>query len=133
MCWCVTTSSSRSSIACPRAASACSSSSSAFAEFGPESISVSGSSSIRYAFTRPTANGVGIARQWMPCAAALRERGRGRLGALGVGLRGRAHARISASTSSRRRSMSSRETSDSRHRRSSGSVFDGRTLKCQSS
>ncbi len=25
------------------------------------------------------------------------------------------------------------ETSDSRHRRSSGSVFEGRTLKCQSS
>ena len=49
------------------------------------------------------------------------------------GLLGVAHERISASTSSRRRSMSSRETSDSRHRRSSGSVFDGRTLKCQSS
>ena len=31
-----------------------------------------------------------------------------------------------------RRSMSSRETSDSRLSRSSGSVFDGRTLKCQS-
>ena len=44
-----------------------------------------------------------------------------------------AHERITASTSSRRRSMSSRETSDSRQRRSSGSVFDGRTLKCQSS
>ena len=29
--------------------------------------------------------------------------------------------------------MSSGETSDSRHRRSSGSVLDGRTLKCQSS
>ena len=44
-----------------------------------------------------------------------------------------AHERISASTSSRRRSMSSTETSDSRHRRSSGSVLEGRTLKCQSS
>ena len=41
--------------------------------------------------------------------------------------------RISSSTSSRRRSMSSCERSDSRHRRSSGSVLDGRTLKCQSS
>ena len=42
------------------------------------------------------------------------------------------HARISPRTSSRRRSMSSRETSDSRLRRSSGSVLEGRTLKCQS-
>ena len=41
--------------------------------------------------------------------------------------------RISPSTSSRRRSMSSGETSDSSVRRSSGSVFDARTLKCQSS
>ena len=39
---------------------------------------------------------------------------------------------ISASTSSRLRSISSRERA-SRLRRSSGSVFDGRTLKCQSS
>ena len=46
---------------------------------------------------------------------------------------GPAHERISASTSSRRRSMSCAETSDSRHRRSRGSVFEGRTLKCQSS
>ena len=44
-----------------------------------------------------------------------------------------AHARISASTSSRFSSMCSRERSDSRLSRSSGSVFDGRTLKCQSS
>ena len=44
-----------------------------------------------------------------------------------------ADERISASTSSRRRSMSSGETSDSRHRRSSGSVLEARTLKCQSS
>ena len=42
------------------------------------------------------------------------------------------HERISASTSSRFSSMCSRETSDSRLRRSSGSVLDGRTLKCQS-
>ena len=44
-----------------------------------------------------------------------------------------AHERMIPRTSSRRRSMSSRETSDSRHSRSSGSVFDVRTLKCQSS
>jgi hypothetical protein len=44
-----------------------------------------------------------------------------------------AHARISSSTSSRFSSMCSRETTDSRFSRSSGSVFDGRTLKCQSS
>ncbi len=44
-----------------------------------------------------------------------------------------AHERITASTSSRRRSMSCRERSDSRQRRSSGSVLEGRTLKCQSS
>ena len=42
------------------------------------------------------------------------------------------HERIRPSTSSRFASMSSRETSDSRLRRSSGSVLDGRTLKCQS-
>ena len=42
------------------------------------------------------------------------------------------HARISPRISSRFSSMCSRETSDSRLRRSSGSVFDGRTLKCQS-
>src|SRR5579884_284838 len=54
------------------------------------------------------------------------------VGARGAPIR-RRHERITASTSSRRRSMSSRERSDSRHRRSSGSVLDGRTLKCQSS
>ncbi len=43
------------------------------------------------------------------------------------------HERIRSSTSSRRRSMSSWETRLSRFRRSSGSVLDGRTLKCQSS
>ena len=43
------------------------------------------------------------------------------------------HARISASTSSRFSSMCSRERSDSRLRRSSGSVLEDRTLKCQSS
>ena len=42
------------------------------------------------------------------------------------------HERISARTSSRLCSMSSLETSDSRLRRRSGSVFEGRTLKCQS-
>jgi hypothetical protein len=42
------------------------------------------------------------------------------------------HDLISSSTASRFSSMSSRETSDSRLRRSSGSVFEGRTLKCQS-
>ena len=40
-------------------------------------------------------------------------------------------ARTSASTSSRRRSISARENA-SRFSRSSGSVFEGRTLKCQS-
>ena len=45
----------------------------------------------------------------------------------------RAYSRIRASTSSRRVSMSACETRLSRHRRSSGSVFDIRTLKCQSS
>ena len=45
----------------------------------------------------------------------------------------RGHERIRSSTSSRRRSMSCWETRLSRFRRSSGSVFDGRTLKCQSS
>ena len=45
-----------------------------------------------------------------------------------------AHARISASTSSRFVApCAPAETSDSRFRRSSGSVFEGRTLKCQSS
>src|SRR5207302_9889066 len=43
-----------------------------------------------------------------------------------------AHARISERTSSRFRSISSCERA-SRFSRSSGSVFDGRTLKCQSS
>jgi hypothetical protein len=43
------------------------------------------------------------------------------------------HDLITPSTSSRLRSMSSRERTDSRHSRSSGSVFDGRTLKRQSS
>src|ERR1700678_4417513 len=70
MCWWVMTSSSMSSTACPRAASACSSSSSALAEFAPESTSVSVESSIRYAFIRPTMNGVGTASRWMPASAA---------------------------------------------------------------
>ena len=56
---------------------------------------------------------------------------------LGVGVPvagvGSGHERIRPSTSSRLASMSATETSDSRHRRSSGSVLDARTLKCQSS
>ena len=44
-----------------------------------------------------------------------------------------AHPRMISSTSSRLASMSSSETSDSRQRRSSGSVLEARTLKCQSS
>ena len=44
-----------------------------------------------------------------------------------------AHERMIPRISSRRCSMSSCDTSDSRHSRSSGSVFDERTLKCQSS
>ena len=68
-----------------------------------------------------------------------RERGRdaqavdaGERGLLQCLLGSQGHARISPRTSSRLRSMSSRETSDSRLSRSSGSVLDGRTLKCQS-
>ncbi len=94
MCWWLMTSSSRSSMRCPRAASSCSSSSSAFAEFGPESMSVSGSSSIRYALTRPTWNGVGIAD---PVDARLGGAASPRARRAPV-----AHERISASTSSRR-------------------------------
>ena len=75
--------------------------------------------------TRPTANGVGTAMRWMPASAARAWR------LLCVDVVGQ--ERISPSTSSRRRSMSSGETSDSSVRRSSGSVFDARTLKCQSS
>ena len=52
-----------------------------------------------------------------------RESVHARLGGRGEGVF--AHARISASTSSRFSSMCSRETSDSRFRRSSGSVLDG--------
>src|SRR5204862_7211742 len=47
-------------------------------------------------------------------------------------LEGRLHERISSSTSSRLRSISSWDVA-SRLRRRSGSVFEGRTLKCQSS
>ena len=43
------------------------------------------------------------------------------------------HERISVSSSSRRRSMSSWEIRLSRFSRRSGSVLEGRTLKCQSS
>ena len=69
-----------------------------------------------------------------------RERGRdlqpvdaGERGLLQCLLRRERHSRPDQpSTSSRRRSMSSREISDSRLSRSSGSVLEGRTLKCQS-
>src|SRR5687768_9967040 len=70
MCWWETTISSRSSTRRPCSASARSSRSSDLPEFGPVSTSVSGSSSIRYALTDPTMNGVGIVRRWMPAAAA---------------------------------------------------------------
>jgi hypothetical protein len=50
----------------------------------------------------------------------------------GSGESGECYDRISSSTSSRFCSMSSGDTSDSRLSRSRGSVFDGRTLKCQS-
>ena len=63
-------------------------------------------------------------------------RGDGEAVDAGGGRRGEgvvAHARITPSTSSRFSSMCSSETSDSRFRRRSGSVFEGRTLKCQSS
>src|SRR5690349_17909762 len=49
------------------------------------------------------------------------------------GREGGGHARMIPRTSSRRASMSACETRLSRLSRSSGSVFDGRTLKCQSS
>ena len=120
MCWWVTITSSRSSIALPCAASARCSSSSARPEFGP---------------------GVDererLVLDQVAVDAADRERRRDRQ-AVDAGLGGGgegvvAHARISASTSSRFSSMWSGETSDSRFSRSSGSVFDGRTLKCQSS
>ena len=42
------------------------------------------------------------------------------------------YERMSSRTSSRRAAMSAGDTSDSRFSRSSGSVLDGRTLKCQS-
>jgi hypothetical protein len=57
----------------PCSPSARSSASSDVPEFGPVSTSVSGSSSSRRTLTRPTWNGVGIARPWMRAAAA-RER-----------------------------------------------------------
>ena len=126
MCWWEMTISSRSSTRRPCAASARSSASSAVPEFGPLSTSVSGSSSMRYVLTRPIRNGVGIGRQWMPASAA-------RASARGGAPPAVAHERMMSSTSSRRRSMSSMEFSDSRHRRMSGSVFEVRTLKCQSS
>jgi len=48
------------------------------------------------------------------------------------GDKGDRQPRMTARTSSRRRSMSARLAA-SRFSRSRGSVFDGRTLKCQSS
>src|SRR3954447_4359493 len=75
MCWCVMSTSSMSSTRRPWAASAVSSSSRALPEFGPVSTSVSGSSSMRYVLTRPTANGVGIGRRWIPAAAATASSG----------------------------------------------------------
>src|SRR3954470_21393889 len=75
MCWWEMTISSRSATRRPWAASAVSSSSSALPEFGPVSTSVSGSSSMRYVLTRPTANGVGIGRRWIPAAAAAASSG----------------------------------------------------------
>ena len=70
MCWWVSSTSSTSSSVWPRPASPRCSSSNEVPEFGPASTSVSGESSIRYTFTRPTANGVGIAIRWTPAAAA---------------------------------------------------------------
>src|SRR3954454_10108418 len=64
-----------SSIEWPRSRSRCWSSSSALPEFGPVSTSVSGSSSMRYVLTRPTANGVGMGRRWIPAAAATASSG----------------------------------------------------------
>ena len=71
--------------------------------------------------TRPTANGVGIASRWMPGRGRRRRRGRSLT-------RGSARAPRRASPPCARA-----RRSDSRLRRSSGSVFEGRTLKCQSS
>ena len=70
MCWWVITICSMSAIEWPSSRSSCWSSSSELPELGPESTSVSGSSAIRKTFTRPTANGVGIAIRWMPASAA---------------------------------------------------------------
>src|SRR5262245_22533572 len=68
MCWWVMITSSRSSIRWPSDSSCRSSSSRALPEFGPESISVSGSSSSRYVLTRPTWNGVGMRSTLMPAS-----------------------------------------------------------------
>ena len=70
MCWWVRITSSMSSSRCPRPAIPRCSSSKLVPELGPASTRVSGSSSIRYTFTRPTANGVGMARRWIPASAA---------------------------------------------------------------
>src|SRR4051812_14968435 len=56
----------------------------------------------------------------------------GQGGLLERSLGGQGHSLINPKTSSRFASMSSRETSDSRLSLSSGSVLEGRTLKCQS-
>ena len=107
-CWWVMTIRSRSSIRRPCSASAFSSASSALPEFGP---------------------GVDqrqrVVLDQVAVDPAHGER-RGDREAVD-------HDRIRSSTSSRRRSMSCSETRLSRFSRSSGSVLDGRTLKCQSS
>ena len=73
--------------------------------------------------------------------ADVRDRSRWRQRAQALRIRRRRHARAGQrllaaderSTSSRFASMSARETRLSRHSRRNGSVFDARTLKCQSS
>ena len=62
-----------------------------------------------------------------------RERGRDRQAVVAGGRDVDGHERMRPSTSSRLASISSCETSDSSVSRSSGSVLEGRTLKCQSS
>jgi hypothetical protein len=70
MCWWVRITSPSSSSSWPSSRKPRWSSSKEVPELGPASTSVSGSSSIRYTFTRPTAKGVGMARRWMPASAA---------------------------------------------------------------
>jgi hypothetical protein len=72
--------------------------------------------------------GGGSRRSRAPAVRRVQQLGAGRT----EGIRG-PHPRMRSSTSSRFSSMCAREMSDSRLRRSRGSVFEGRTLKCQSS